>query len=99
MKARLIVKEDCSLCDAAHAILQRIAHDVPLQIEVLRLEEHPEFGPLQDLPHVWLGDACVARMKVSEYRLRKYLREREGDEEYAAQPQGPGAATIADDGA
>jgi len=73
-KAVLRTKQDCSLCRAAEAVLQRIARDVPLTVEVRMVpQESPD---ALRVPIVEIDGVEAASGKVSEFRLRNWLQER-----------------------
>ncbi len=74
VRAVLRTKQNCSLCHKAEEALLRIAHDVPLELEVQEVGEgSPNF---ERVPIVEIGGLEVQAGKVSEFRLRNWLKER-----------------------
>lgn len=74
IRAVLRTKTECGLCEKAEAALRRIARDVPLELEVRFV---PEDSPdALRVPIVELDGTEVQAGKVSEFRLRNWLKER-----------------------
>ena len=74
VRAVLWTKRECSLCDKAESALRRIARDVPLDIELATV---PDGSPQAErVPIVEIGGVEVQAGKVSEFRLRNWLKER-----------------------
>jgi len=74
IRVRLWTKPDCSLCRDAEAALRRIARDVPLEVVVLGAQAD---GPASDRLPVLEIDGCeVGAGRISEFRVRNWLRER-----------------------
>ena len=74
IRAVLRTKTECALCERAEAVLRRIARDVPLEIEI-RLVPQDSPDALR-VPIVELDGYEVQAVKVSEFRLRNWLKER-----------------------
>jgi len=74
IRAVLRTKQDCRLCHQAEAALRRIARDVPLEFEVAEVPQDSELA--LRVPIVEIGGVEVQAGKVSEFRLRNWLRER-----------------------
>ncbi|MDA8346207.1 MAG: glutaredoxin family protein [Thermaerobacter sp.] len=70
----LLTKEDCSLCDKAKAALTRIARDLPLDIRVVKVDGADPRATR--VPIVEIEGVEVQAGKVSEFRLRNWLKER-----------------------
>ena len=67
-------KDGCSLCQKAEAALARIGRDVALEVEIRKV---PADDPdAERVPIVEIGGQEVQAGKVSEYRLRNWLKER-----------------------
>ena len=74
IRAVLRTKKECSLCEKAEAALRRIARDVPLEVEVRLV---PEASPdAMRVPIVEIDGSEVQAGKISEFRLRNWLKER-----------------------
>lgn len=74
LRAVLRTKPDCSLCRQAEDVLRRIARDVPLDLELAFVTEGS--AQAQRVPIVEIGGIEVQAGKVSEFRLRNWLKER-----------------------
>ena len=74
IRAVLWTKRECSLCAKAENALRRIARDVPLDIELAMV---PEDSPQAErVPIVEIDGTEVQAGKISEFRLRNWLKER-----------------------
>lgn len=74
VSAVLRTKADCSLCEKAKAALDRIARDVPITLEEVSVGAE---DPLAErVPIVEFEGIEVQAGKVSEWRLRNWLKER-----------------------
>ncbi|MBA3533034.1 MAG: glutaredoxin family protein [Ardenticatenales bacterium] len=75
--ARFITRGNCSLCEQAYPILERLALEGLITLERVTLEEHPElithYGT--HIPVVLLSTGHTFAGHISEYRLRKALAE------------------------
>lgn len=71
----LYTKDACCLCDQALERIERVAKDVPLEIEVVDIARDPDlverYG--QTIPVVALDGKIVMRGKVTEFWLRRLL--------------------------
>ena len=74
IRAVLRTKENCSLCHKAEGVLRRIARDVPLDLEVDQVDEDSPLAAR--VPIVEIGGVEAQAGKVSEFRLRNWLKER-----------------------
>ena len=72
--AILRTKPDCSLCDKAEAALERIARDVALTVQ--RVEVDASDPDANRVPIVEIEGVEVQTGRVSEFRLRNWLKER-----------------------
>jgi Glutaredoxin-like domain (DUF836) len=66
----------CSLCDTAKALIEKVAADTPLTLEVVDITSDPALLAAHrlEIPVVAIDGDIVLRGKVSEFWLRKLLR-------------------------
>lgn len=66
----------CSLCDKAKLLVERVARDVPLEIEEVDISQDPELFERYRyaIPVIALDGREVMAGKVTEFWLRKALR-------------------------
>lgn len=81
--ALLYTKDNCPLCDKAKRILDRLAGERLLSWQTVDIEEDPTlFSRYWDrIPVVQLDGEQVWYGKISEFRLRQALRERDSERE------------------
>ncbi len=72
--AVLLTKQDCSLCEKARAALSRIMRDVPLTVQTVEVDAADPRA--LRVPIVEIDGIEVQSGKVSEFRLRNWLKER-----------------------
>jgi hypothetical protein len=67
---------NCSLCDTAKALIEKVAADTPLTLEVVDITSDPALFEAHryEIPVVAVDGAIALRGKVSEFWLRKLLR-------------------------
>jgi glutaredoxin len=66
----------CSLCDKAKLLVERVARDVPLEVEEVDITQDPELYDRYRyaIPVIALDGREVMAGKVTEFWLRKALR-------------------------
>jgi len=71
-------KADCSLCDRAKAVLERLSHDYPLQVSYRDITANPaDFERFRYvIPVVELPDGTHFEGKITEHWLRRALDKR-----------------------
>ncbi len=74
LTAVLHTKQDCSLCEQAKAALSRIARDVPMDVRLAQVDSQDPLA--MRVPVVEIEGVEVQAGKVSEFRLRNWLKER-----------------------
>lgn len=74
-EAIVYARHDCHLCDRARAVLDAIAHDYPMTVRVVNVDDAPDlrarFG--DRVPVIVVDGVTLAEGRVSEYRLRRAL--------------------------
>ena len=75
VRARLFTRADCSLCDRARAILQRLSSEGLLAWEAVDISADPALAETYGsrIPVVELSTGDVFEGRVSEFRLRQHL--------------------------
>ncbi|MHB1929517.1 MAG: glutaredoxin family protein [Acidimicrobiales bacterium] len=77
-RVTLLTKADCSLCDQAKAILERVARDIPITVETVSLDSETgqtlaEQSRLLFPPGVLIDGEAFSWGRLSERRLRRAL--------------------------
>lgn len=72
---RLYSKKDCHLCDEAEAILEMVAAQVPLKVQVVDIEENPVWHHLfaEHIPVVELGENTRLYWPFTQHDVRRAL--------------------------
>lgn len=75
MLARFYTRANCSLCKRAYPILQRLAAEGHLTVEVIDIAADPDltahYG--ERIPLVELSNGHLLEGRISEYRLRRII--------------------------
>lgn len=77
----ILTAEDCHFCEQGKEILDKLAHDFPLEVEELSLQSErgrnlaEQFG-VMFAPGLFLDGEFVGFGRVSERKLRKLLQRR-----------------------
>lgn len=75
MKIRILSKPDCHLCDEAKEIIERVTKWLPIEIQVIDIQKHPDlFDQYRyDIPVIFLDDRKIFKHRVDEEKLKKIL--------------------------
>jgi glutaredoxin len=75
MKIRIYSKPGCHLCDEAKEAIQRVTKRLPIEIEVINIEEDPELlnQYRYDIPVIFLDDRKIFKYRVDEEKLKRIL--------------------------
>ena len=81
MTVVLLTQNGCELCDRAHGILERLAHEYPIEVTVVDLASDEgqalaERGGILFPPGLFLDGEPFSYGRVSERRLRRELDRR-----------------------
>lgn len=78
LRVRLLTREDCHLCEDARTMLQRVARDLPLDVEVVDIATLAEDAQAHRdrVPVIEVEGEEAQSGKISEWRLRGWLKER-----------------------
>lgn len=78
LRVRLLTREDCHLCEDARSMLSRVAHDLPLQVEVVDIATlgAAQWAYRERVPVIEVEGEEAQSGKISEWRLRGWLKER-----------------------
>ena len=81
MQVTLISQHGCELCERAHALLERLGSDYPIEMRVVDLaspegQSLAERGGMMFPPGLFLADEPFSYGRVSERRLRRELDRR-----------------------
>ncbi len=74
----LFTRPDCHLCHAARYVIERVARDIPLNVEQINIDapgqELWQVQYSEHIPVVHINDREFARHRVIESDLRRALR-------------------------
>jgi len=75
MKIRIYSKPDCHLCDEAKESIQRVTQRLPIEVQIINIEEDPELlnQYRYDIPVIFLDDRKIFKHRVDEEKLKKIL--------------------------
>lgn len=81
MKVTLLTEDQCSFCDLAKEILERLSHEFPITISLVDLhspegQEMAERGGVLFPPGVFLQSEPFSYGRLSERKLRNELERR-----------------------
>lgn len=78
VRVRLYTRADCHLCEVAQAMLLRVARDAPISVERVDIATLGEAAPqyAERIPVIEVEDEEAQAGKISEWRLRSWMRER-----------------------
>lgn len=94
IRVTLLTQDDCTFCDHAKEVLERVAADYPLEVEEIGLDS-PVGRALAVgegvffAPGVLLDDALFSHGRLSEKKLRRTLERRRRDARPAAAEESP----------
>ena len=75
MKLELLSKPDCCLCDDAKEVLDRVRQDLPFELAVVDLSQHPErlaqHG--EEIPVLFIDGRKAFKFHIDETELRARL--------------------------
>ena len=75
-KIKILSKQDCHLCDQAKEVIFRNTRSLPVEVEVIDIENDPELVKLygSDIPVIFLNDRKIFKHRVDENKLQKLLK-------------------------
>lgn len=80
VKVVLYTRPGCTLCDKAKTIIMKVSRNHPIDLQEVDISSDPNLVQAygESIPVVCIDGVEVFRGKVSEYRLQRELRERQG---------------------
>lgn len=68
-------KEDCSLCTKALAVIEKVAHDIPVHLEKINITEDKKiFEKFKEkIPVVFIESKLAFKYSIDEIKLREKL--------------------------
>ncbi|MDA8284445.1 MAG: glutaredoxin family protein [Actinomycetota bacterium] len=77
-RVTLLTKADCSLCDQAKTVIERVARDTPLAVETISLDSEAGQALAEDFrlllpPGVLIDGEAFSWGRLSERKLRRAL--------------------------
>jgi glutaredoxin len=75
LRLRIYSKPDCHLCEEAKFVVDRIAKEFSVPVEVINIEQDRESYEKYryDIPLIYLDDVKLFKHRVDEVKLRKVL--------------------------
>jgi len=75
LRLRIYSKPDCHLCEEAKSVLDKVAAEFHITVEVIHIEKDPEtFEKYRyEIPVIFLDDVKLFKHRVDEEKLRKVL--------------------------